>query len=92
MDTDEALENLLDHATEQGSFSEPSGTDELRDALRALADVRTLDEGGRWDCFLNALGEWTVFTSGPRPGRPKFTGKTADEARAKAADWVRGEK
>lgn len=39
----EALENLVSHATEHHSFSEPEGTDVIREALRRDWSARVLD-------------------------------------------------
>ena len=83
----------LDDAEEQGPFT--------ADAWKALADVRTLDE---WRAAAVAprkrayefdengtlfICEWEPFA---RMGqvREGFSESTPDEARAKAAAWVRG--
>lgn len=70
--------------------------DALRDDLKALADVRTLDswvlaEKGRWmDVDSDAPGLSCVLHDQTPDGDWDFDGSTPDEARAKAAAWVRG--
>ncbi len=74
----------------------------LEAALQALADVRTLElwedgDTGRKVELFNMVGAaplpWCCACEGIEPGsayRRTFRGDSRDEARAKAAAWVRG--
>ncbi len=93
MTPSEAIARVLYTATENSRYSEPPGTDELREVIRRDWAVRVLDA---YDLRVTGkVSRWEPFTGGtkirgeycPNNGI-RYSGNTREEARLAAAQAV----
>lgn len=83
---------LIEHDAATAAMAAHLLRKERDEAVQALADVRTLDESGfAWESgFFHIHDVKTCMCVVFNEEQTNFTGSTPDNARAKAAAWVRG--